>query len=450
MESTLTGIRGPILTFTADPFIQAAQDCYMHIHDGLIVIRDGHIIDVGPYGETLLRHDSISNIDAYTDALIMPGFIDCHTHYVQTPMVGSYGDTLLGWLNRYTFPAEARFSDKSFADKVAEIFFKQILSHGTTTANVFATTFETSVDAFFEESERYGTRMISGKVLQDRNLPDNLKDQSAEASIKTSLKLIEKWHCRGRQLYAITPRFAPTSSPDQLRLAGDLYRSYIDQGVYLHTHLDESRDEISWVASLFTDARNYTDVYRHFGLLGRNTVLAHCCIVSEDEWRTIHSMGCGIAHCPSSNLFLGDGLFNYSAAKSHLHPCRVGIGTDIGGGTAFSLPRQLGDAYKTAMINGHSLDALKSYYLATRGGAEALRLDDTIGSIAPGYEADITVLDLSPSEFVEWRLQFANDIFDRLFVLQTIAPDNMVKATYVAGHKVFDRTSSQMFVKRNT
>ena len=441
--TALKGIRGRVLTFKADPFLCNEQECYDYYDDGLVVMQDGHILNVSDYKTVAPEYPQLTDIDAYDDAVIMPGFIDCHVHYVQSPMIGSFGDTLLKWLNEYTFPTESKFKDKAFADDVARMFFRQLLEQGTTTANVFSTTFATSVDAFFEESERYNTRMISGKVLQDRNLPDSLKDESAEESILLTEKLLKKWHHRGRQLYAIIPRFAPTSTPEQLRLAGELYQRYIDQGVYMHTHLDEVQSEIDWVTHLFPEQPNYTEVYKHYGLVGPRSVMAHCCIVREEEWQVLHQCDCGVAHCPSSNLFLGDGEFKYWEAKQQDRPVRVGMGTDVGGGTNFSIPRQLNEAYKVAMLNMKNLDAVKSFYLATRGGAEALHLENTIGSLAPGYEADVAVLSLKPSEFSTWRMQFAKTIFEKLFVLMTLGLNNMNLATYVAGKKVYDRSRAQ-------
>lgn len=437
----ITAIRGALLTFKADPFINKEEDCYDFFEDGLVVIQDGRIVDVGnakKLTDIYLTLDP-ADIDTFTDSLILPGFIDCHAHYVQSPMIGSFGDTLLNWLKQYTFPTEGKFKDKLFSDEVSRVFFKQILEQGTTTANVFSTTFENSVDAFFEESERYDTRMISGKVLQDRNVPDYLKDNDTEESIAIAEKLLKKWHHRGRQLYAVIPRFAPTSTPLQLHLAGQLYQRYLGQGVYMHTHLDEVQSEIDWVARLFPDRKNYTDVYDHFGLVDKLSVMAHCCIVREDEWDRLHKNDCGIVHCPSSNLFLGDGEFKFWEAKNPARPLRLGIGTDVGGGTNFSIPRQLSDAYKVGMLRTKSLDAMRSFYLATRGGAETLHLENTIGSLAPGYEADIAVLDLKPSEFAEWRMKFSAGIFEKLFILMTLGLNNINRATYVAGRKVFDR-----------
>ena len=436
-NSTLKAIRGQILSFKADPFLSDdPESCIDYFKDGTAVIGNGKIIDVDHTQSIKKRYPDITHTEQYSDdALIMPGFIDCHAHYVQAPMVGSFGETLLDWLNTYTFPTEAMFADKEHAAKTARIFIGQLLANGTTTANVFATTFESSVDAFFEESERAGTRMICGKVLQDRNLPDSLKDKSAEESVETAERLLKRWHGRGRQLYAVIPRFAPTSTPGQLSLAGDLYQRYLQQGVYMHTHLDESEDEIRWVKELFPDAENYTDVYRRFGLLGNRSLLAHCCIVSPAEWELIGKAGASALHCPSSNLFLGDGQFRWWDAVAH--NVAFGIGTDIGAGTNFSILRQLGEAYKVGMLHARGIDALRSFYLATRGGARALRLDDRIGSIAPGYEADMTVIDLKPDSFTEWRLQSVTDIFQKLFVLQTLSPAKVIKATYVAGEKVF-------------
>ena len=442
----LKGVRGMMLTFTDDPFLRDESQCYKLYNDGLAVIQDGRFVDVGEYSDLEPKYPNLKDIDVHEDALIIPGMIDCHLHYVQSPMIGSFGDSLLDWLNTYTFPTESKFKDKEFADEVARMFFRQILSQGTTSANIFATTFATSVDAIFEESERYNTRIISGKVLQDRDLPESLKDPDTEGSIILTEELMKKWHHRGRQLYAVVPRFAPTSTPLQLQLAGELYQRNLDQGVYMHTHLDEVQSEIDWVTQLFPERKNYTDVYDYYGLIDRNSVLAHCCIVREEEWQTLHRHGCGVAHCPSSNLFLGDGEFKYWEAKNQERPVKVGMATDVGGGTNFSVFRQLGEAYKVAMLQDHSLNAIRSLYLATRGAAEALHLENTVGSIAPGYEADMAVLDLKPSKFAAWRLQFSDDILKKLFVLMTLGLDNNNRATYVAGRKVYDRNRDQQFL----
>lgn len=438
----LKGIRGQMITFHDDPFLNEDESkCYSYYPDGLVVIKGDRIAAAGDYRQIAPSFPELKpeDIDTYDDCVIMPGMIDTHVHYVQSPMIGSFGDTLLQWLNQYTFPTEARFRSKEFSESVAKLFMRQILKQGTTTANVFSTTFASSVNALFEESERYNTCMITGKVLQDRNLPESLRDVSAEGSVAIAAELLEKWHGRGRQLYAIIPRFAPTSTPRQLELAGKLYQNNIDKGVYMHTHLDEADDEIEWALSLYPEAKNYTDIYRRYNLLGNRTVLAHCCLVKEEEWRMLHEYDCSVAHCPSSNLFLGDGMFKIWEAKDHKRPLRVGVGTDVGAGTNFSLPRQLNEAYKVSMLRKHSMGALKCFYMATRGGAQALHLEDRIGSLEPGYMADIAVLDLKPTDFLSWRMQFNDFILDRLFILQTLSPDNLVRATYVAGKRVYDR-----------
>ncbi|ROT22354.1 guanine deaminase [Muribaculaceae bacterium Isolate-113 (HZI)] len=443
----LKGIRGEMVTFHEDPFlVEDESKCYSHYSDGLVVIQGDKILAAGDYMEVAAFYPDLKDIDRYDNAVIIPGMVDTHVHYVQSPMIGSFGDTLLQWLNQYTFPTEARFRSEEFSRSVARLFMGQILKQGTTTANVFSTTFPTSVDALFEESERYNTCMITGKVLQDRNLPEPLRDISAEGSVAMAEELLEKWHGRGRQLYAVIPRFAPTSTPRQLELAGDLYQKNVGKGVYMHTHLDEADDEIEWALSLYPEAANYTDIYRRYGLLGPRSVFAHCCLVKEEEWQTLHDYDCSVAHCPSSNLFLGDGMFKIWEAKDHKRPLRVGVGTDVGAGTNFSLPRQLNEAYKVSMLKKHSMGALKCFYMATKGGAQTLHLEDRIGSLAPGYTADITVLDMHPTEFLKWRMQFNDFILDRMFILQTLSPDNLVRATYVAGKRVYDREREQQLL----
>lgn len=445
-QQATKALRGPVLTFNSDPFLEVDQEkCYTYIEDALVVIADGRIVAVGEYMDVKRDFPELEDIEEWVDSLILPGLIDTHLHYVQTSMVGCYGDTLLEWLNTYTFPTEMKFSDRAFADEVADVFLRQLLRQGTTTANVFATTYAASVDAFFEASERYGTRMICGKVLMDRNVPEGLRDCDPYESVALSEELLLKWHGHGRQLYAVIPRFAPTSTHDQLRLAGELYQKYIDRGVFSHTHLDEARPEIEWALSLYPDAVDYTDIYDRYGLVGPRSVFAHCCLVEEREWRVLSEKGGGASHCPSSNLFLGGGEFKYWDAKNPEHPVGVGIGTDVGGGTNFSVLRQLGEAYKVSMMHGHPLSPLRSLYLATRGGAEILGLSDTIGSVAPGMEADIAVLDLAPDQYTGWRLAHSETLWEKLFALLTLGHSAPVRATYVSGRKVFDRDAVNPF-----
>lgn len=442
------GVRGPMLTFDRAAArcgvgVPSADAC-VSIDDAIVVIDgSGIIVDAGPAAEMLRRHPDMTTVENFgADTLIVPGFVDCHTHYVQAPMIASAGNTLLDWLNRYTFPTECSFADPAWAAEVARVFFREMLRQATTTANIFATTFGASVDAIFGESERYGALTISGKVMQDRDLPAELADSSAEASAAETERLLRKWHGRGRLLYAVTPRFALTSTPQLLGLAGELYRAHQAEGVYLHTHLNEEHGEIRRVGELYPGSPTYTDLYRRFGLLGAHTVMAHCCLMEEREWQLLHDNGCGVAHCPSSNLFLGDAIFDWHATTDSRRPVATGLGTDVGGGTTLSIPRQLGEAYKVAMLRGAPFDAARGFYMATLGGAEALGLAHRVGSIAPGMEADLAVVDLRPNEFAGWRLDRAATLLEKFFVASALGPDNLIRATFVGGRKVYDSRRS--------
>jgi guanine deaminase len=351
-------------------------------------------------------------------------------------MIGACGAQLLDWLNTYTFPAEQHFDDAGHAAEVAALFLRELLRNGTTTAAVYCTVHPPSVEAFFAESHRLNTRMIAGKVLMDRNAPPALLD-TAERGYAESKALIGRWHGVGRQLYAITPRFAPTSTPAQLEAAGRLWREH--PGTYLQTHLSENEAEIAWVRELFPGRDGYLDVYHQAGLTGRRAIFGHAVHLTEAEFACCHRTGSALAHCPTSNLFLGSGLFPLFEAKHPARPVCVGLGTDLGAGTSFSQLRTLGEAYKVAQARNTRLTALQGFYLATRGGAEALDLLGTIGGIAPGYEADITVLDLKPTPLVEFRMRHAGDWLEKLFVLMTLGDDRAVRATWVAGEPRYDR-----------
>lgn len=427
-------LRGAALTFHSDPFLTDPDRSYSYFPDALILIEDGRIVSVADAGAANLP-DGVP-VSHFEDSIILPGFIDAHVHYPQTEMIGSFGEHLLEWLDRYTYVTEQKFADKAHADKVAKVFLRELLRSGTTTAAVYCTVHPQSVDAFFEESSRFNTRMIAGKVLMDRNAPEPLLD-SAETGYAESKALIAKWHDRGRQLYAITPRFAGSCSEAQLNAAGRLWREH--PGTYLQTHLCETRDEIAWVQSLFPDSSSYLDVYRRAGLSGPRAIFGHAVHVDEDDFAHCHSTGAALAHCPTSNMFLGSGLFRAFDAKRKDRPVRLGVGTDIGAGTSFSQLQTLNEAYKVAALNDTRLSAAHAFYLATRGGAEALYLDDTIGSIESGFEADLVILDLRATPLLDFRLNGCRDILERLFVLMTLGDDRVVRATYVAGHLAYDR-----------
>jgi guanine deaminase len=433
----LTALRGTIVTCRDDPFLTDPAKAFAVETDGVVICRGGRVEAAGPAGELLASVPPGSLAD-YSGCLIVPGFIDTHVHYVQTAVVASYGEQLLDWLDRYAFPAEIEFQDAAHAATMAKIFCDELLRNGTTTALVFCAVYPQSVDALFTEAERRGMRIAAGKVLMDRNAPDALRD-TAQRGYDESKALIARWHGHARSLYAITPRFAGTSTPAQLDAAGALWREHAD--VLVHTHIAENLREIAWTAELFPGRKNYLDIYDHYGLVGRRAVLAHGVHLGEDELCRCHESGTALAHCPTSNLFLGSGLFRIGAAKDPRRPVHVGLGTDIGGGTSFSLLATMGAAYEIAQLNGRSLSAVEAFYLATLGGARALALDNSIGAIAPGYEADFAVLDPKATPLLALRHARAESIQDVLFALMMLGDDRAVRATYVAGQCAHARLS---------
>jgi guanine deaminase len=328
------------------------------------------------------------------------------------------------------------FEDPAHAAAMARIFCDELLRNGTTTALVFCAVYPQSVDALFAEAERRGMRIAAGKVLMDRNAPEKLRD-TAQQGYDDSKALIARWHGRSRCIYAITPRFAGTSTPEQLEAAGALWREHPD--VMVQTHIAENRREIEWTAELFPERKNYLDIYDHYGLIGRRAVLAHGVHLSEDELCRCHQSGAALSHCPTSNMFLGSGLFRIAAAKDARRPVQVGLGTDIGGGTSFSLLATMGAAYEIAQLNGRALSAVEAFYLATLGGARAMGLEDRIGSIAPGKEADLVVLDPQATPLLALRSTRAESIEDLLFALMTLGDDRAVRATSVAGAPAYLR-----------
>lgn len=432
--------RASILHFLKDPVkTTPGEKSFEYWEDGLLVVKDGKVERVGEFSETIVAYDS-TQVKDYTGKLILPGFVDTHIHFPQTEMIASFGAELLDWLETYTFPVERKFKDKEYAREIAKIFLKQLLSQGTTTALVFGSVHKESVEAFFEETQKLHLRMIAGKVMMDRNAPEYLLD-TPESSYLDSKSLIEKWHGKDRMLYAVTPRFAPTSSKEQLAKAKQLLEEFPE--VYLHTHLSENKAELEWVKELFPEATNYLEVYNEAGLVRPKSVFAHSIYLSDSEWNTLHHQDCSVAFCPSSNLFLGSGLFNIQAAEKH--EVRVGMGTDMGAGTSFSILETLQDAYKVNQLrkafpeDGYEhqpLTTLKAFYLATLGGAKALHLDAYIGNFEQGKEADFVVLDLASNEFLNFRLSKCKTIEEKLFVIQTLAKDNIIAQTYILGQPV--------------
>ncbi|MBL6615268.1 MAG: guanine deaminase [Reyranella sp.] len=440
LPSRSTAVRGPVLTFTGDPFQDGLDKTMIHEPDGVIVMADGRITEFGPAAQLLPRlPEGIEIRDFGKNALISAGFIDTHVHFPQTPMIASYGAQLLDWLNKYTFPAELKFADQEYARRVARLFLQENLRNGITTSCVYCTVHPHSVDALFEEAERLGLRLAAGKVLMDRNAPDGLRD-TAQSGYDESKTLIAKWHGRGRLLYAVTPRFAGSSSPEQLTAAGALWREHAD--CLMQTHIAETRQEVAWIKELFPERQGYLDVYDHHGLCGQRAVFGHGIWLGEPELQRLHACGGAIAHCPTSNFFLGSGAFDLGRALKPERRVRVGLGTDIGAGTSFSILATLGEAYKAAQLNAYALSAGHAWYLATRGSARAMYLDDKIGSIAPGMEADLVVLDTRSTPLIDFRMDQARDFADQLFVQMTLGDDRAVRATYVAGRLAYDRPPS--------
>ena len=423
--------RGELLHFLADPAKVAVEGSYQYIEDGLLIIKDGLIDQIGEATELLATLDEGVNVTHYENGLIMPGFIDTHVHYPQTEMIASYGEQLLEWLENYTFPFEKQFSDFYHAKSVAEFFLTQLLEAGTTTALVFGTVHKASVDAFFTVAQQKKLRMICGKVLMDQNCPDDLSD-TAESGYQDSKALIEKWHNLDRLQYAITPRFAPTCSTEQLNKAGQLLAE--NPSVYLHTHLSENKAEIAWVNDIFPDSDGYLDVYDKSKLLGRRSVFAHGVHLHDSECQRLGETDSAIAFCPSSNLFLGSGLFNLKQAEEH--DVNVGLGSDIGAGTTFSMLSTISEGYKTQQLRGDKLSPFKSFYLATLGGAIALDLEGTVGNFTKGAEADFIVLDYNATPLMERRMQHCTNLSEKLFILSMLADERHVKATHIMGELV--------------
>jgi guanine deaminase len=424
--------RASILHFTGDPAFDA--NAHEWHEDGLLLIENGLVRDVGNYDRIKSRVPAGTTVHDYSGKLIIPGFNDTHVHDPPTDMIASPAPGLLPWLETFTFPTERAFADPLHAADVARFFVDELLRCGTTTAMVFCTVHRESVDAFFNESEARNLRMVAGKVLMDRNCPDFLRD-SPESGARDTEALIRKWHHRGRQMYAITPRFAPTSSEEQMEIAGALARKYPD--TFLQTHAAENGDEVAWVRSLFPHARSYMDVYDHFGMLRPRSMFAHCIWLDDADRARMAQAGAAIAVCPTSNLFLGSGLFSFEKADALRVP--LSLATDVGGGTSFSMLQTMNEAYKVARMAGTYLQALRMFYLATLGAARSMHLEGTIGNFSGGAEADFIVLDPKATPLLARRSERANSMEELLFAIAMLGDDRTVEATFAAGRKVHQR-----------
>lgn len=422
-------VRANVLHFFDDPDV--VDNDWQFIEDGLLILKQGRVVALGEYKTWVdCLPDGIEFFD-YSGKLIMPGFIDTHCHYPQTEMIASYGAQLLEWLEKYTFPTEAKFADREFADSIAEFFCDELLRNGTTTAGVFATIHPESVDAIFSAAQKRDMCLISGKVMMDRNAPDFICD-TAESSYQQSVELIKRWHKKGRVHYAVTPRFAPTSSEAQLEVAGQLLKEFPE--LYLQSHVAENHDEVAWVKKLFPERRSYLDVYDHYGLLGPRSVYAHCLHLDTVDRERMAQSGAAMAFCPTSNLFLGSGLFDLNEAEKY--KIRVGVATDVGGGTSFSMLQTLNEAYKVSQMTGQTLSPMKAFYLATLGGAKSLYLDQTIGNFEVGKDADFVVIDMQATPLMQRRMARSESVSDTLFALMMLGDDRSVHATHVMGRRL--------------
>jgi guanine deaminase len=416
-------LRGDLLDFTAapawgdtdSPAVRFDRDHWLLIEDGLIVGRQAAEPD-----DSWIRKD-------HAGKLVLPGFIDTHVHCPQLEVIGSYGTELLDWLKRYTFPSECAFADPARSQAGAEVFLDALLASGTTSAVVFATVHKTSAEALFDSAAARGMRLITGKVRMDRHAPDGLRDDVVQAE-KDCIDLIGRFHGRDRLAYAVTVRFAPTSTPEQLAMAGALCRA--DASLFMQTHVAENRAEVAWVAELFPQARSYLDVYDRVGLVHQRSVLAHGIWLDPRDRVVIADRGAQVAHCPSSNLFLGSGLFDWPGAAFN-----VSLASDVGGGTTLSLPRNMGDAYKVQALRGERLTAWMALHAATRGAAEALQLGGEIGGLSVGQTADLCVWDWAKGPVAEARDAVARELHERVFAWMTLADDRNLAACYVAGEQ---------------
>ena len=415
---------GQVLRFDGDPFV-GGEAVARHESHGAVLVQDGRIADVGP-ADRLRAAYPLARITDYGRALISAGFIDAHVHYPQTAMIASWGKRLIDWLNLYTFPEEKRFSDPAYAAEIANRHLDLTLAHGTTSVCTYATIHPVSVDAYFTAAQARGQRVWAGKTCMDRNAPEGLRD-TAKSAYDDSKALLEKWHGLDRLSYVITPRFSPTSTPEQLAALGALWAEYPD--CLMQTHLSEQTDEIEWVQSLHPQSRDYLDTYESQGLLREGAVYGHAIHLTQRERARLAEAGASLVHCPTSNTFIGSGLFDMGLARS----LRVGLATDTGGGSSFSMLRTMAAAYEIAQLSGTTLHPAHLWWLATQGSARALHAEDRVGNIAPGMEADLVVIDLASTPAIEQATRRAGDIWQALFPTIMMGDDRAVRAVWVGG-----------------
>ncbi len=435
-RANMRAIRGRLLWFEDDPALAGEDAATRYIEDGCLIVEDGVVRAAGEASDVLRNADDDMPVDDWRPFLVMPGFIDPHLHFPQTQVIGSFAGDLLDWLHTYTFVEEQKYADPAVTEAAARFFFDELLRNGTTTAGVYCSVHRQSVEAFFAEAERRNMRMVAGKVMMDRDAPAALLD-TPETSYRDSKALLEKWHGSGRQLYAITPRFAVTSSEAQLEMAGALAAEYPD--CHIQTHLSESRREIATVAERFPWSRDYTDVYERYGLVRRKALFGHCIHLSDSERQRLGTAGATVVLCPTSNLFLGSGLFDLAALRATEPAPQIALATDIGGGTSYSMLVTASEAYKVLALGGQKLPALAAFYMMTLGNARGMGLEKQIGSFAVGREADLVVLDPRATAAMKQRMARVQSLAEELFALMMMGDDRAVAATYVMGEQVYTK-----------
>ncbi|MBX3582012.1 MAG: guanine deaminase [Rhizobiaceae bacterium] len=430
MSQTL--LRGRTLSFLRWPEEKEDQAAYRYEEDGGLLFEDGRIVAAGHYGEVAARAAPDAKRIEHRPHLMLPGFIDAHVHFPQMQVIASYGAELLEWLNTYTFPEETKFRDAQHGRRIARLFLDEVVRHGTTTVAAYCSVHKQSAEAFFAESHAHNMLNIAGKVMMDRNAPEALRD-TPQSSYDDTRSLIAEWHGKGRQLYAITPRFAITSSPDQMEMAGALAREFPD--LHIQTHLSENHAEIEFTQELYPWSRDYTDVYEHYGLLRERALFGHCIHLSEREADALSTSGAVAVFCPTSNLFLGSGLFDYHRYRLREKPLRLASATDVGGGTNYSMLRTMDEAYKVIALQGEKLNPFASFWQITRGNAESLSIAERVGTLDVGTDADVVVLDAGATPAMRLRLETVKTLAEELFLLQTLGDDRSVVEVYVAGER---------------
>jgi guanine deaminase len=418
---------GQVLSYSGDPFHEGLSSARVE-REGAVAVEGGRIAAVGPASQLRARYPQ-ARVHDHGRKLISAGFIDAHVHYPQTAIIASWGKRLIDWLNTYTFPEEMRFADPAYAAEIANRYLDLVLARGTTTVCSYATIHPASVDAIFTAAQSRGMRLFAGKTCMDRNAPQGLRD-TAQTAYDDSKALLEKWHGKDRLSYVITPRFSPTSTPEQLAALGQLWREYPD--CLMQTHLSEQTDEIAWVKDLFPQSRDYLDTYEAQGLLREGAVYGHAIHLTDREKARLIEAGASLVHCPTSNTFIGSGLFDMTLAQN----LRVGLATDTGGGSNFSMLHTMAAAYEVAQLRGQSLHPAQLWWLATQGSARALRCEDKIGNLAPGMEADLVVIDLASTPAIEQATRRAEDLWQQLFPTIMMGDDRAVAEVWVSGKRL--------------